>query len=710
MTMNRERIRNGKPLSALHRLVAAETESTRPSGRVLLFMSMAVVAGIAVALLWLNQNPRGSLEMLPQEALRATEEAAATEEAVAQANETAEEAEATAPEAVAAVNKVGVIASASQRAANRPATTNLSVQVAPAQQVTLVPPTPTPTRTPQPPLDSIEAVVAIGGATLLDDSGLVVGQAEQGELFTVTARSVDGEWLYGTLENGVSGWTSANRLIIFDASRLRSEDVVIIPITPTPSSQTGDAVVSADVPAANEATVEEPILRPTPIPGEAPLARVSLQDSRLNLRAGPGSNYPIVAKALPDDQFAILGRDSTSQWLQLSLPNVVGGFAWASAEFLTTDVAIADLPVSDDVSSAPPYQEGATQTSSGATKGGESAPPAEDKPVHTDARGGLSGAARGKKQQPASSSVTGLTGKLAIQTVWGGDIYIYDLATGDLRLLTGGFDPAISPDGTQVAFTRLGGEHGLYVINIDGTNERKIFSERTHFLSPKWSPDGQYIVFERGDEYVNCTLQPLDDPDPSGNCNVGPLPDNWQEMQQKLARVDINGNNYQDIPVLARARVPDWNSAGIVYQSPAGIQKTQDKPGAQSELVFFNIRKQYELDPDWQPNGGRIIFQRRENDHWEIYSVAPDGSDLTALTYPKFTLVKKLPSNVAPAWSPDGQHIVFLSNRDLDDPNEASDRWNVWVMNADGSNQRPLNIDLPFIYTFVAEQMLDWGR
>src|SRR5262249_5172574 len=163
---------------------------------------------------------------------------------------------------------------------------------------------------------------------------------------------------------------------------------------------------------------------------------------------------------------------------------------------------------------------------------------------------------------------------------------------------------------TQVAFTRIGGEHGLYLINIDGSNERNIFSERTQFTSPKWSPDGQYIVFERGDEVIECTLANPDDP--ASKCNPNTGPEDSTEVQQKLARVDFNGKNYQDIPVLPRARVPDWNSAGIVYQSPAGIQMTQDQPSAQSKLVYFNIKKQYELDPDWQPNGGRIVFQRRE--------------------------------------------------------------------------------------------------
>jgi Tol biopolymer transport system component len=290
---------------------------------------------------------------------------------------------------------------------------------------------------------------------------------------------------------------------------------------------------------------------------------------------------------------------------------------------------------------------------------------------------------------------------------WGGDIYLYTLATGELRLLTGGFDPAISPDGSQVAFTRAGGEHGLYLINVDGSNERLIFSGRELLYSPKWSPDGGSIVFERGDEYVVCReLYNRCPPDTPATPRF-PL---GIQRQEKLAIVDVDGSNYRDVAVLPNARVPDWNSAGIVYQSPAGIQRTGDQPHNSTDLVYFKITKQYELDPDWQPGGGRIVFQRREADHWQLWSVNPDGSGLHPLTRPTFSLVRQMPSNVAPAWSPDGQNIVFLSNRDPSNTHEAGEQWGVWVMNSDGSNVRRLPVELPFVYTYVAEQMIDWGR
>jgi Tol biopolymer transport system component len=90
-----------------------------------------------------------------------------------------------------------------------------------------------------------------------------------------------------------------------------------------------------------------------------------------------------------------------------------------------------------------------------------------------------------------------------------------------------------------------------------------------------------------------------------------------------------------------------------------------------------------------------------------LFSINPDGTGEFALTRPVTTLVDQLPSNVAAAFSYDGQHIVYLSNRD--ERNDAGP-WRLWVMNADGSNQRPLPLDIEIDYGFGGEQVADWGR
>ena len=375
------------------------------------------------------------------------------------------------------------------------------------------------------------------------------------------------------------------------------------------------------------------------------------------------------------------------------MPGVAGGFGWAATEYLHTDGELDALPVADAVSRAPAFGSSGDAPVVDPTYESPGLPPLRMGPLPLG------------DDKPALSprSATGLTGKLVLQQEWGGSIYVYDLETGDLRLLTGGFDPSISADGTQVTFTRDGGENGIYVIDVDGGPERLIFGGRERLRSPKFSPNGEFIVFERGDESVLCKDDPercrasVKDPD-------GDLPE--IEVQPSLARVRVDGSDYWDPMDLPYARVPDWSEGGIVYQSRGGLQVTQNEPNMDTELVYFDILKQYEMDPDWQPDGGAIVFQQRESSHWEIYAVNPDGSDLHSLTRPEFLLAESLPSNVSPAWSPDGEHIVFLSNRT---PENTAGAWGVWVMDAGGANQRRLPIDLPFVYTYVSEQMADWG-
>jgi Tol biopolymer transport system component len=78
---------------------------------------------------------------------------------------------------------------------------------------------------------------------------------------------------------------------------------------------------------------------------------------------------------------------------------------------------------------------------------------------------------------------------------------------------------------------------------------------------------------------------------------------------------------------------------------------------------------------------GKIVF-RRDADvaaarFSEIFTVNPDGSGLTQLTFDG--------NNIGPRWSADGTKIVFVSSRVT--PGDTDGNYEIWVMNADGSGQ-----------------------
>jgi Tol biopolymer transport system component len=64
-------------------------------------------------------------------------------------------------------------------------------------------------------------------------------------------------------------------------------------------------------------------------------------------------------------------------------------------------------------------------------------------------------------------------------------------------------------------------------------------------------------------------------------------------------------------------------------------------------------------------------------------------------------------NNPAPAWSSDGLQIAF--------PIDRTDRWEVWVMAADGSDTHPLlaeavQAQLNLEYHGVDEQVIPWAK
>ncbi|MER5686447.1 cell wall-binding repeat-containing protein [Streptomyces sp. NPDC002205] len=124
----------------------------------------------------------------------------------------------------------------------------------------------------------------------------------------------------------------------------------------------------------------------------------------------------------------------------------------------------------------------------------------------------------------------------------GSAVWLYDDTTGGFTELTdNGDDPAVSPDGTQVAFVReAGGLTRLFVINVDGTGERQLsFSDAAY--APEWSPSGTRIAVTNGTDEDASTPRIVDVA--TGEVTKMPLPPGtssildiaWQPLRRQSA-------------------------------------------------------------------------------------------------------------------------------------------------------------------------------
>jgi len=82
--------------------------------------------------------------------------------------------------------------------------------------------------------------------------------------------------------------------------------------------------------------------------------------------------------------------------------------------------------------------------------------------------------------------------------------------------------------------------------------------------------------------------------------------------------------------------------------------------------------------PAWSPDGRTIVFVSWRDGNGEVYAMDADGSAPRNLT-------KNPAKDVRPAWSPDGRRIAFVSGRDGNSE--------IYTMNADGSGKRNLTRD-----------------
>ena len=85
-----------------------------------------------------------------------------------------------------------------------------------------------------------------------------------------------------------------------------------------------------------------------------------------------------------------------------------------------------------------------------------------------------------------------------------GDLYTLPVAGGVATRITSGQDydmqPRYSPDGSMIAFVSdRDGSENLWMARADGTGARQLTdTERQSYMSPIWTPDGDYVIANRG--------------------------------------------------------------------------------------------------------------------------------------------------------------------------------------------------------------------
>jgi Tol biopolymer transport system component len=225
-------------------------------------------------------------------------------------------------------------------------------------------------------------------------------------------------------------------------------------------------------------------------------------------------------------------------------------------------------------------------------------------------------------------------------------------------------NPAISPDGSIIVYG-LKEKEGIWNLwgakTGAGRSVSKLTNGKYYNITPVWAPDGKYIYF-------------------ASNRLGGP----WKIWRIKASGMggitQITSSETSDVYphissdnslVAYTSKVPHSEIPQIWTINSNGSHMTQLTEGYQ---------------PRFSPDGKKILFVIKDKDSespWlktfnsHLWIMSANGANPTQITFGDF-------QDKDPSWSPDGQAIVFASNRGLDENKIRN--FDIWYIKADGSN------------------------
>lgn len=209
--------------------------------------------------------------------------------------------------------------------------------------------------------------------------------------------------------------------------------------------------------------------------------------------------------------------------------------------------------------------------------------------------------------------------------------------------------PTSAPmNGKWIAFnSRMGGNSDIYIVDTNENNLTQLTTSSAHDLYPSWSPDGAQLVYQT---------------------NEG--------GDQEVAIIGISGGSSYNITNNGcNDWGPVWSPDGdwIAFYSDCdgerNIYKMRTDGSDRIQLTFTSGANSW--FPAWSPDGRKITFSSNRSGKYYIYTMDANGGNETQLA-----------RGCVSYYSPDGSQILYGVY--CDDTDE------LWLMNADGSNQQPI--------------------
>ena len=184
---------------------------------------------------------------------------------------------------------------------------------------------------------------------------------------------------------------------------------------------------------------------------------------------------------------------------------------------------------------------------------------------------------------------------------------------------------------------------------------------------------GDVMSFGATTTYGHVAVVTSSSVDTNGNGQIGIIEQNWADSGYRSLRIT---NWRVDGPMPVTNWLHNIRTTKIAFSSNRDgnyeIYTMNPDGTGQSRLTYDPGN---DTRPAWHPNGTHIAFVRQVNGVSRIYQMNADGSGQVPITNNTNW------NNFDPSWSPDGSKIVFVSDRDGEDKEE------IYIMNSDGSGQ-----------------------